>query len=203
MADSDYSGMTKPLERARRDAAREHAAAISAAPQPNRAASESIQNQEGSPMYHGYRVEIPAGWRALQPVFYQAPDGLAEPARPSISAAISEGFLQFRVGVLLCRLGKDEQEALQEFEDGASLEAAFLDQDGQYLQAAPARPAYGVIPLAAPNPKSSDRTRSAECLILLPLFSSYLPGEPESLPPIMMFIDAACVYRSDNVSEAA
>lgn len=198
MADLPYSGTAKPLERAVRDAL-----VNCASPQPSRVAKESIQHQAGSPMYHGYRVAIPEGWRGLLPVFYPIPDTPDEPARPSMPAVLLKGSQQFRAGVLLCRPGTDGREALQEFEDGASLEAAFLDQDGQYLQAAPARPAYGVIPLAAPNPKSSDRTRSAECLILLPLFSSYLPGEPESLPPIMMFIDAACVYRSDNVSEAA
>lgn len=203
MADSDYSGSTKPLERARRDAAREHTAAISAAPQPNPAASEPIQHQAGSPMYHGYRVAIPAGWKALRPVFYPIPDVPDEPARPGMPAALLKGWRQFRAGVLLCRPGTDGQEAAQEFQDDVLLEAAFLTQDGQYLQASPVRPTYAVVPLATPKPRCLDQLAHAECLVLLPLIDPYPSTPRESLPAIMMFVDGVCVHRSDSHGEAA
>jgi hypothetical protein len=221
MADLEYSGMAKPLERARRDEALLQAVgffdaeeaesianlrqkwlagekAICAAAQPNSAASESIQHQEGSPKYHGYQVAIPAGWKALLPVFYPIPDAPDEPARQGMPAALLKGWRRFRIGVLLCRLGTDGQEARQEFEGGALLEAAFLGQDGQYLQASPIRPTYALVPLAAPNSKVLDQSRSAECLILLPLIDPCPSGPRESLPPIMMFVNGARVYCSDD-----
>jgi hypothetical protein len=227
MADLDYSGMAKPLERARRDAADEdrriarlrrkvkkaesklllaqlgalkpREKTICAAAQPNSAASESIQHQEGSPKYHGYQVAIPAGWKALLPVFYLIPGAPDEPARQGMPAALLKGWRRFRAGVLLCRLGTDGREARQEFEGGALLEAAFLGQDGQYLQASPVRPTYAVLPLAAPSFNPTDQSERAECLILLPLFGPCPSGPRESLPPIMMFVNGVHVYCSDDV----
>jgi hypothetical protein len=189
MADLDYSGTARPLERAVRDAL-----VNCASHQPSRVATESTQNQAGLPMYHGYRVEIPTGWRALQPVFYQVPDGLPEPARPSISAAFSKGFQQFRVGVLLCRQGTDELAALQEFEAGLAGAEAFLGQDGLYLQSAQTRPAYAVLPLAAPSLARSDQAVRSECLVLLPLVHLSF-WKLESLPPMMMFVDGVCLFK--------
>ena len=255
MADSNYSGMAKPLERARRDAADEARRivrlrrkvkkaerklllaelggikpprastgfldasekdgisalrrkwlagekAIFAVAQPNLAASESIQHQAGSPTYHGYQVAIPVGWKALLPVFYPIPDAPDEPARQGMPAALLKGSRRFRVGVLLCRLETDGQEARQEFEGDALLEAAFLGQDGQYLQESPVRPIYGVVPLAAPSPKCPSQLPSAECLILLPLIDPCPSGLRESLPPIMMFVNGVRVYCSDDVGSA-
>ncbi len=161
-----------------------------------------IPHQEGSPKWHAYRVAIPAGWRALQPVLYQVPDGPDEPAQPGIPAALLKGWQQFRAGVLLCRPAADGQAARQEFAAGVLPEAAYLGQDGRYLQSAQTRPAYAVIPLAAPSPKSR-QPRSAECLVLLPLVDASPGAARESLPPIMMFVDGTCVHRSDDTVEGA
>lgn len=169
----------------------------SAKPHAIPAATAPIQHQEGSPRWHAYRVEIPAGWRALQPVLYRVPDGPDEPEQPGIPAALLKGWMQFRAGILLCRPEADGPAARQEFEAGVLPEAAFLGQDGRYLQSAQTRPAYAVIPLAAPSPKSR-QPRSAECLVLLP-FVDASPGAPrESVPPMIMFVDGACVYRTDD-----
>ena len=160
-------------------------------------AKAPIQHQEGSPKWHAYLVAIPAGWKALQPVLYQVPDGPDEPAQPGIPAALLKGWMQFQAGVLLCRPEADGQAAFREFVAGVSPEEAFLGQDGRYLQSAQKRPAYAVIPLAAPSPTSRP-PRSDECLVLLPLVDASPGGERESLPPIMMFVDGTCVHRSDE-----
>jgi hypothetical protein len=109
-----------------------------------------------------------------------------------------KGWKRFRVGVLLCRLETDCLAAGLEFEAGLLLEAAFLGQDGQYLQAAPERPAYAVIPLAAPSSTSLDQPRSAECLILLPLYPAFDIRARESLAPVMMLDGGVCVYSSNG-----
>lgn len=163
------------------------------------AALESIQHQEGLPTHHVYQAAIPEGWRALWPVLYPIPAAPDAPARQGMPAAILKGMARFRAGILLCRQGEDGREAAQEFQADASPEAAFLSQDGQYLQASPSRPAYGVMPLAAPNPTCLGQSKRAECLVLLPLLDPCPTAPRESLPPIMMFVDGACVYRSDNL----
>lgn len=111
-------------------------------------------------------------------------------------AALDQEMLRLRAGVLLCRPGTDGREACQEFEAGVLLEAAFLGPDGRYLQASPARPAYGVLLLATPSSGLRDQSRSGECLVLLPRLA--LPHRADDvLPPVMMFVAGACVYRSD------
>lgn len=168
-------------------------AATAEVSQSSLAASEPIQHQAGLPKFHGYLVEIPAGWRALRPVFYPIPDVPDEPVLPNMPAALLKGWRRFQVGVLLCRLGTDDQEAAQEFADGVLLEAAFLGQDGQYLQAAPVRPAYGVLPLAAANSNRSNRFAGGVCLVLLPLIDPS-PSPKRAIPPTIMMVDGVCVY---------
>src|SRR5690606_35709686 len=67
--------------------------------QPSPVATAPIPHQEGSPMWHGYRVAIPAGWKALSPVFYPVPAAPDEPAQPGIPAALLKGSRRFRAGV--------------------------------------------------------------------------------------------------------
>jgi hypothetical protein len=55
------------------------------------------------------------------------------------------------------------------------------------------------VPLAGPSPTCSGQSKRAECLVLLPLLDPCPTAPRESLPPIMMFVDGACVYRSDNL----
>lgn len=161
-----------------------------AEPQTIPAATEPMQHQSGSPMFHAYRVEIPAGWKALLPVFYPIPDAHGGSDEQGSLAAVNAAMHRFRSGVLLCLPETDGREALREFQDGTLLEAAFLTQAGQYLQASPARPAYGVLPLAAASSRYSGQCRSGECLVLLPLIR--FPGEPDTVyPPVRMFVDGA------------
>lgn len=200
MAEEDVARLRAAWLRAEKALLAEHRVlATFEGAQTSPAASEPIPHQEGSPKYHGYRVAIPEGWTAIAPVFYPVPDVPDEPARQGMPAALLAGWKQFRAGVLLCRPGTDGRAALQEFEDDALLEAAFLGQDGQYLQASPVRPTYAVIPLAAPSSTPLDQNRSVECLILLPLFPALPRGQRESLPPAMMFTNGVCVYRSDSL----
>ena len=152
------------------------------------AATESRTHQAGSPMFHGYQVEIPAGWQALRPVFYPVPDAPGGSGAQDSLAAVTAAMQRFRAGVLLCRPETDGQEAAREFQAGVLLEAAFLTQDGQFVQSAPERPAYGVLPLAVPSSMSLGQPGSGECLVLLPLIR--FPPEPgEVYPPIRMFVD--------------
>ena len=154
-------------------------------------------------MWAAYQVAIPVGWKPHSVVLYPisaAPDGSM---RPDMPAALTSGLQQFRAGVLLCRPGTDGQEAVQEFQSGTLLEAAFLTRDGQYLHASPVRPTYGLVPLAAPSPTAKGQPRSVECLVLLPCFDPLRGAQRAELPPIMMFADGVCVYRSDAAGEAA
>lgn len=160
----------------------------------SQAAMAPSQPSECWPMWHGYLVAVPEGWRALVPVLYQVPAVPDEPARPGIPAAIEAGWRQFRQGVLLCRPGEDGQEAVREFEAGILPEAAFLGQDGRYLQDAPVRPAYAVVPLATPNSMSWDQPRSAECLVLMPCVG-VLGGSEVTIPPMRLFVDGTEVAR--------
>jgi len=153
------------------------------------AVMEPIQRQEGAPMWRAYLLAIPAGWQALGPVFHPIPDAPDEPARPGMPAALLKGWLRFRAGVLLCRPAADGPAVGREFEGGVSPEAAFLGQDGRYLQGSPTRPAYGAMPLAAPGSSIADRAGSAECLILLPLAAPPPGAARASLPDPMMFVD--------------
>ena len=168
------------------------------APQAIPAASVSTLDPAGSPMWHGYRAEIPAGWRALQPVFCPVPHAPHGSGSPDSLAAVNQGFQRLRVGILLCPREADGREARREFEAGVLPEAAFLGLEGQYLQASPARPAYGVRLLEAPSSSLTSQSISDECLVLLPCVE--FPHRPSCapLPPIMMFVAGVCVYRSDT-----
>ena len=173
--------------------------------QANPVETAPIPHQAGSPMWAEYRVAIPEAWKAHCVVLYPisaAPDGSM---RPDMPAALTSELQQFRAGVLLCHPETDGQEAVQEFQSGALLEAAFLSQDGQYLQASPLRPIYGLVPLAAPSPTAKGHPRSVECLVLLPCFDPLRGAQRAQLPPIMpimMFAKGVCVYRSDAAGEA-
>ena len=155
-------------------------------------------------MFHAYQVEIPAGWRALLPFFYPtraAHDGSGSQDNPD---PLTAGYVQLRAGVLLCRQETDDQAALQEFSAGIVPEAAFLDQDGQYLQASQGRPAFGVLPLEAPSAMCPDRVQGAECLVLLPCVA--LHGGPDTTyPEPRLFVDGHEVYcpRPPKSKEAA
>lgn len=141
----------------------------------------------GLPIAHAYRVEIPAGWRALQPFFYQEPVAWNVSGLPDTHAAAAEGLRMLRVAILLCRQEADDAQVLQEFADGVGLEAAYLNQDGQYLQGAQRRPAFGVLRLAEPTSSRQDRGQHGECLVLLPLVT--LPFTGEEYAPVRMFVD--------------
>jgi len=168
--------------------------------QPTGAATAPIPYQAGSPTYHVYRVEIPAGWRALLPVFYPVPPAPEPPVRPGIPAALVQAMQQFRAGVLLCRSEEDGQAARREFEAGISLEAAFLGQDGRYLRVAQGRPAYGVLPLAAPSPATTGPGRSVECLVFLPLLDVSPDAARGPIPPIMMMLDGFIVHGAKEAA---
>ena len=187
-----YSGMTKPLARALRDQAAAQGATGAKDPT-SPAALGSIQHRASSPKWSAYQVAIPAGLKALSPVLYPVPDTPDEPERPDMPAALLQGWRRFQAGLLLCRQEADGRAALQEFQSGVLLEAAFLDQAGRYLQASRVRPAYGVIPLAVPNSMSSGLSRSAECLVLLPCLDS--PHRPSTtIAPMRMFVDGCEVF---------
>lgn len=156
--------------------------------QSSRAAKAPIQHQASSPKWSAYQVAIPAGWKALLPVFYpvQSPHAVSD-LQDSLSV-VNLAFWRFQAGVLLCRQEADDQEAVREFEGGVLQEAAFLGSDGQYLQAAQARPTYGVVPLAAPSSTSTDQIQGGDCLVLLPLLESpHVAGKV--YPPCRLFVD--------------
>lgn len=162
------------------------------------AASGSNPDPEGSPIWHGYLAKIPEGWRALQPVFVEvqrAPQGSGE---QDALAAVDQAMLLFQAAILLCRSGADDQAALQEFEAGFLLEAGEVRADGQYRQAAPVRPAYGVLPLAIPSEGMRDQAPRDECLVLLPLVDLSPVSNRAPIAPIMMFVNGTCVYRSEE-----
>lgn len=171
-----------------------------AAPPSSPVASVSSRDPAGSPMWRAYLAEIPAGWRALQPalcVDLPAPDGSGS---PDTLAVANQGFGRLRVGILLCRPEADERAALLEYFAGVWPEAADLTPEGRYLRDAPGRPAYGVLPLAAPSSSWPGPARQGECVVLLPcVVSPHRSGAP-STAPIMMFVDGACVYRSDEAA---
>ena len=169
-------------------------------------------------MFRAYRGEIPEGWQALRPVLCQVPSAPRESGSRDTLAAVDQGYVRFQAGVLLCPAGADGRAALQEFAGDASQEAAFLDQDGQYLQAAPSRPAYAVLLLEAPilnlstpysgqskpmerafrdmcDASRTGQSRRAEALVLLPLIE--FPGEPgRAYPPMRLFVDGHEVEAS-------
>lgn len=214
-ARAGYDGTAKPIERAALDAARVeflaeeskrahgHGAAdrllasdrmtrdwfrgVDA--QPNPAATEATLHQAGSPKWRAYQVAVPKEWRALQPVFYPVPGENDQSEPQDTLAVLRAGWRRFQAGVLLCRPGTDGRAAVQEFEACASLEGAFLGQDGQYLQAAQDRPAFAVVPLEGPSPNHLDQNRSDECLVLLPLIDPSPGASRDSVPPLMMFVN--------------
>lgn len=196
MASSGFIGVDEAERHARARRAwigAERDAVTVPAGQPTPAAREASPGRAGSPMYHGYRAEIPEGWWALQPVFVPAPPVPDGSARPGIPAAADRGWLRFQAAVLLCRPGTDGREARQEFAAGVLQGAAYLDRDGRYLQASPVRPVYGLLPLEAPSSGNSGRPRAGECLVLLPLVD-FSPGAVrESVPPVMMFVNGVQV----------
>lgn len=191
MTDTEFSTTPKgrrwlEAERALNDKARLAGVGIRGGEcQPNPTAKAPIQHPASSPIWSAYQVAIPTGWKALLPVFYPVQNPRAVSDLQDSLSAVNQEFWRFGAGVLLCRLEVDGQEAVQEFEDGALLAAAFLGSDGQYLQASQDRPAFGVVPLAAPSSKSPDQT---ECLVLLPLLESP-PVAGKVYPPCRLFVD--------------
>lgn len=173
---------------------------LAAAPLSSPVASGSSPDPAGSPMWHAYLAEIPAGWRALRPAFVAAPPAPCGSGSPDTLAVANQGFQRLRVGILVCRPGADERAALLEYAVGVFPEAADLTPEGQYRQDAPWRPAYGVLPLAAPSSWPKGRSRRGECVVLLPCVSfPYGPSRAVSAP-IMMFLDGVCVHRSDEAA---
>jgi hypothetical protein len=161
--------------------------------QSNPVASATSPDQEDLPSYHAYLVEIPEGWKALRPVLYPDQDVPGEQVRPGIPAALLTGFQRYKVGVLLCHPETDGPAAIQEFAGDASLEAAFLGPDGQYLQASPVRPAFALLPLAAPTPIPKGQSRPGECLVLVPLIDSPFIQGKDYLSP-RLIVDGVQVY---------
>lgn len=171
-----------------------------AAPLSSPVASVSSPDPAGSPMWRAYPAEIPAGWRALRPVFCAAPRAPDGSGSPDALAVANQGFQRLRAGILLCRPGADERAALLEYLAGVWPEAADLTPEGRYLRDAQARPAYGVLPLAASSSWSRGPARSGECLVLLPCVEfPHRPGR-DPVAPIMMFVAGVCVYRSDEAA---
>ncbi len=162
------------------------------------AASVSSPDPEGSPIWHGYRAQIPTGWLALLPVFVEAPRAPQEQDGPDAFAALDQAMLRFQVAILLCRPEVDGQAAIREYEAGHLLEAAEVRPDGQYLQDAPVRPAFGVLPLACPIAGTTGQAGQGDCVVLLPLIDASPVSNRAALAPIMMFVNGACVYRSDQ-----
>ena len=152
------------------------------------AASGSNCLSAGSPRYHGYQGEIPAGWRALSPVLYPDPGAPDRSDLPVARAGVNSAFRRFQAGLLMCRQEADGQEALREFLGAAPLAAALLTPDGQYQQAGPVRPAFGVLPLATPSSSSTDRSGCAEYLVLVPLICTPV-SQGDSFAPMRLFVD--------------
>jgi hypothetical protein len=156
--------------------------------QPTHPETVSSWPTAGSPIYHAYQAEIPEGWQALCVVWCPMHPAPRIQDQPDSLSVVNSESQRFQVSVLLCRPGTDGQEAVREFRLHDDWEAACLDQDGQYLQPAQMRPAYAVLPLAAPSPTCLDQTQRSECLVLMP--SIRLPfSDVETLPPIRMFVD--------------
>jgi hypothetical protein len=156
--------------------------------QPTPAERVSSWPTAGSPIYLGYRVEIPEEWQALCVVWCPMPPAPRIQDQPDSLSVVNSGSQRFQVSVLLCRPGTDGREAAQKFRSHDDWEAACLDQDGQYLRPAQTRPAFAVLPLGAPSPTCPDQKQRSECLVLMP--SIRLPfSDVETLPPIRMFVD--------------
>ena len=165
----------------------------------NPAASVSSLDPEGSPIGHAYRVEIPAGWKAVRAVLYPEPSAPRGSAGPDMRDPLQAGFRRFAAGVLLCRPEADGREAVREFASGASLEAAFLRPDGRYLQASPDRPAFGVLPLACSTTEWTGGSGSGDCLVVLPSVRfPHLPGKTYPLP--LLFVDGREILPPEDES---
>ena len=154
------------------------------------AATGSNRSPESSPMYHGYRQEIPAGYQVLSVVFVQAPREPQRSSQQGIALGVHQDGYRMHPALLLGRPGGDGQECLQEFEALGALEAAFLDHRGEYLVDGPKRPSFAVLPLDTSKTARLGRSAACECLVLLPLLT--LPADVDAgYAPIRVLVDGA------------